>query len=333
MDKDITLRCGSGIVNMRVGAIITKGGKFLMVGNERSNYYYSVGGRIKFGETAEEAVRREVFEETGVKLEVDRLGFVHENYFYGDSPKNLGRLIYELSFFFYMKVPDDFEPHCMSFDEDESREHLSWISPDTDRLIYPTFFKTELLSPCGGVRHITTDERQGNGEMRLLFAIDLKNYDKSGTKFIRPSARAIIVRGGKLAMIHSTKYDYYKFPGGGIEKGEKKADALRREVLEEAGLTLIEGSVKEYGYVHRIQKGAIEDVFIQDNYYYLCSVEDGQQSQKLDAYENEHGFTLEFVTAQEAIFANRNSDHGDTDAIMIEREALVLEMLLDEGVI
>ena len=55
-----------------------------MVGNERIDYLYSFGGRIKCGVTAEEAVVREVFEETGVRVEIDSLGFVHENYFYGD---------------------------------------------------------------------------------------------------------------------------------------------------------------------------------------------------------------------------------------------------------
>ena len=56
MAKDMTVPCDEGLINLRVGAIIFKNGKFLMVGNERSDYLYSVGGRIKFGETAEEAV-------------------------------------------------------------------------------------------------------------------------------------------------------------------------------------------------------------------------------------------------------------------------------------
>ena len=88
MSKDMCVACGDGILNIRAGAIIMKNGKLLMVGNNKS-YLYSVGGRIKFGETAEEAVVREVFEETGVQMEIDRLGFVHENYFYGDMPSNL----------------------------------------------------------------------------------------------------------------------------------------------------------------------------------------------------------------------------------------------------
>lgn len=69
-------------------------------------------------------------------------------------------------------------------------------------------------------------------EMRMLFVIDTKNYDRNGTTVSRPSARGIIIKDGKAAMIHSLKYDYYKFPGGGIEKTEDKKTALIREVKE-----------------------------------------------------------------------------------------------------
>lgn len=160
MNKDMCVACDEGILNIRVGAIIMKDGKLLMVGNERANYLYSVGGRIKFGETAEEAVVREVLEETGVKMEIDRLGFVHENYFYGDAPSNLGRLIYEISFFFYMKVPSDFAPISKSFTEDNSREQLKWISLDEDIKMYPEFFKTELKAPTATVKHFANNGRQ-----------------------------------------------------------------------------------------------------------------------------------------------------------------------------
>ena len=159
MANDMTVRCDDGFINIRVGAIIMKQGKFLMVGNERANYLYSVGGRVKFGETAEEAVIREVYEETGIRMEIDRLGFVHENYFYGDSPVNMGKLIYEVSFFFYMKVPDDFKPVSRSFTEDDSKEYLKWVDEAEDITIYPTFFKTELAHPENGVKHFVTDER------------------------------------------------------------------------------------------------------------------------------------------------------------------------------
>ena len=160
MGKDMCVPCDGGILNIRVGAIIMKDGKILMVGNERNDYLYSVGGRIKMGETAEEAIVREVLEETGVKMDVDRLGFVHENYFYGDMPSNLGKLIYEISFYFYMKTPDGFCPVSESFTEDNSREYLRWVSLDENIKMYPTFFRTELKSPTDTVKHFVNDERK-----------------------------------------------------------------------------------------------------------------------------------------------------------------------------
>lgn len=78
---DLTVRVGQGVLNVRVGAIIERDGKLLMAGNPAHDYYYSVGGRIRFGESAEQAIVREVYEETGVLMTVDRLAAVHENFF------------------------------------------------------------------------------------------------------------------------------------------------------------------------------------------------------------------------------------------------------------
>ena len=160
MKKDMCVACDDGILNIRVGAIIMQDGKILMVGNDRADYLYSVGGRIQFGETAEEAVVREVFEETGIKMEIDRLGFVHENYFYGDAPSKQGRLVYEISRYCYMKVPHDFTPVSQSFTEDDSREYLRWVSLDENEKMYPEFFRTELRNPANTVKHFVTDGRR-----------------------------------------------------------------------------------------------------------------------------------------------------------------------------
>jgi len=53
--------------------------------------------------------------------------------------------------------------------------------------------------------------------MRMLFEMDKKDYSVCTHTFTRNSARSIIIRNGRVAMVHSLKYDYYKFPGGGIE--------------------------------------------------------------------------------------------------------------------
>ena len=171
--------------------------------------------------------------------------------------------------------------------------------------------------------------------MRLLFEMDKKDYGGCTRSFTRDSARSIIIRNGKIAMIHSLKYDYYKFPGGGIEPGESNIDALIRETAEETGLSVIPDSIQEYGYVHRIQKSKVveDECFIQDNYYYLCDVDEGIRPQKLDYYESDELFTLEYVMPEAAILSNRTKDHGPTDPVMLEREARILEMLLSDGLI
>ncbi|MDE7203365.1 MAG: NUDIX domain-containing protein [Lachnospiraceae bacterium] len=159
MSSDMTVSCDNGLINIRVGAIIMKDGKILMVDSERNNYLYSVGGRVKFGETTEKAVIREVWEETGVRMEIDRLGFVHENYFFGDAPVHSGKLIYEISFYFYMKVPEDFSLKNNIFTEEYGKEYLKWISPDDERTIYPDLFRTEWIHPKNAVQYFITDGR------------------------------------------------------------------------------------------------------------------------------------------------------------------------------
>lgn len=159
MGVDMTAACDDGYINIRVGAIIMRHGKILMVGNDSVDYLYSVGGRVQFGETAEEAVIREVLEETGTHMEVDRLGFIHENYFTADSPEKCGKLIYEISLYFYMKVPENFQPISNSFAEDNRREYLEWVDLYTRKRYYPEFFRTALTQQTEAIRYFVTDER------------------------------------------------------------------------------------------------------------------------------------------------------------------------------
>ena len=119
--------------------------------------------------------------------------------------------------------------------------------------------------------------------MRLLFDMDRQDYGECTHTFIRNSARSIVIRNGKIAMLHSLKYDHYEFPGGGIENGETPIEAMIRETQEEAGLIVMPETIKEYGYVHRIQKSDYDptECFVQDNYYYLCDAMESLSFQKI----------------------------------------------------
>lgn len=171
--------------------------------------------------------------------------------------------------------------------------------------------------------------------MRILFEIDKKDYSGCTHTFTRNSARSIIIRDGRVAMVHSLQYDYYKFPGGGIENGEDPAEAMIRETREEAGLAVIPETIREYGVVHRIQRSDKDETecFVQDNYYYLCEAEDEPVPQDLDEYEAKESYRPEFVDPGTAIRKNRSVKESPYNRIMFEREALVLEMLQAEGLL
>lgn len=173
--------------------------------------------------------------------------------------------------------------------------------------------------------------------MKNLFTIDKKNYKENGTVGKRPSVRGIITKDGKIAMMHSLKYDYYKLPGGGMEQGESNEETLIREVREESGLVVKLETITEYGYVRRIEKGRFEDIFIQDNYYYLCEVEEENVGAQLEAYEEEEQFVLEFVLPEHAIDVNNNAEHKEKEYVqtfkgMLDRENRVLELIMDSEI-
>ncbi len=169
--------------------------------------------------------------------------------------------------------------------------------------------------------------------MRMLFALDRQDYSGCTHVKRRDSARAIIIRNGCAAMVYSRKYDYYKFPGGGLEPHESPVEALQRETLEESGLRIIPASIREYGFVHRIQRSMTDKTacWVQDNYYFICDAEADVVPQKLDGYEEEEEYTLVFADPHTVIHANRRPKQTPYDPVMFEREARVLEYLMREN--
>ncbi len=168
--------------------------------------------------------------------------------------------------------------------------------------------------------------------MRLLFEIGLKIDINNELVYRRPSARAIILNGNKVGLIYSKRYNYYKFPGGGIEINESNIEALIRETKEEAGLNIIPSTIKEFGLVKRIDDYNKDGYryFYQENYYYLCDVYPFIEAQKLDDYESYEGFTFKYVDILEAIETNRCNSHNNKSKQMLEREAKILELIKKE---
>ena len=145
----------------RAAAIIIEDNCVLFVGNEKEDYLYSVGGGVHMGETAEDAVRREVLEETGVEYEIDHLAVIHENFFIGSSGLK-GYDCHEVAFYFLMKSRGTQELYSDSRTQDGVKEEMHWIPiAELEKYrAYPTFLKEVLPKLGQGIVHIVTDERE-----------------------------------------------------------------------------------------------------------------------------------------------------------------------------
>lgn len=160
MEHDCCFRKDNKWFRYRAAAIIVEDNCVLFARNEVNDYYYSIGGGVHLGETSEEAVKREVFEETGVEYEVDHLAVIHENFFYGDYDLK-GVDCHEIAFYYMMKPKGNKKLNSHSVTMGGVKETMHWI-PIEDLSSYkafPSFMKDYLQSEHSGVEHIITNER------------------------------------------------------------------------------------------------------------------------------------------------------------------------------
>ena len=148
----------------RAYAIIIENNHILFAKNEIDDYYYSVGGGVEIFETSEEAVIREVHEETGVYYEIDKLAIIHENFFYGKGGTvSKDTKCHELALYYLMKPRGTMELNP----ENESishgvKEEMVWlpINELKKHNIYPTFLRNiDLEVLKNSLTHVVTDER------------------------------------------------------------------------------------------------------------------------------------------------------------------------------
>lgn len=144
MDKfDCFCKIENKTFRYRASGIIIENGCLLLAKNNNLPYLYSVGGGVHIDETSEEAVKREVLEETGISYEVERLAYISER-FYKDQ--------HRLTFYFLMKPKGNQELNVQN-----ENEQMVWI-PLNELNKYdvsPSWFKTELLNISENVKYIT----------------------------------------------------------------------------------------------------------------------------------------------------------------------------------
>jgi len=117
-------------------------------------------------------------------------------------------------------------------------------------------------------------------------SVDENSAKRSGYKKREASRAVLFSPKGEVYLLHVTSHGYHKLPGGGIDPGEDKKEALMREIVEEVGYDSVVG--EEVGevveYRHYFDNG-----LEQRSYAYIASQTGDLGAQQLEQGEIEEG--------------------------------------------
>ena len=159
MSRDILFKTEDHVFSYRVAGILVENGKILLQRDIYGNHAV-VGGHVSFMEQTKETLVREFMEELHVKIGVDDLLAVNENFFmWGDKP------CHQVHFYYAVHLEDDtfFREGVVSgYDElDNMRVDLDYLWVPLEELqnisVYPRELR-KLLEKREGILHFVSSE-------------------------------------------------------------------------------------------------------------------------------------------------------------------------------
>ena len=156
MASMITFDTNKGRFNHRAAAVLLCKNHVLLHQAEAEDFWSLPGGRVELLEPSAKTVERELFEELGLRVKVNRLLWVVENFFHYAKANN-----HELGFYYLVETSAD--SFIFALDKtfegvEDGRVHLrfKWFALETleAHRIYPSFLKIELQNLPSHPRHL-----------------------------------------------------------------------------------------------------------------------------------------------------------------------------------
>lgn len=168
--------------------------------------------------------------------------------------------------------------------------------------------------------------------IEIIKVKDIESVEKCNKEIKRLAVKGIVKENDKILFLRTNKNDY-KFPGGGLRKGESHQEGLKREMLEETGYKIREIKKPFISFIEK-KPDAYEEglVFIMESQYWFCTLDTRHVfDQALDAYEADQEFKVEYVSLEEAYRNNLALLEIDCKSVnpWVKRETEVIKHLLD----
>jgi len=156
---------------------------------------------------------------------------------------------------------------------------------------------------------------------------------RDGRVLRRHAARGIVLRGDRILLLFTERYNDFSLPGGGIDEGEDIIVALKRELEEETGAQDVQ--VKEhYGFIeeYRPYWKPQFDLMHMTSHFFLCDVAPELADARMESHEVANGMKPVWMPVSEAVNHNRQvmARQEQTMGQSIQRETFMLEKIADE---
>lgn len=140
---------------------------------------------------------------------------------------------------------------------------------------------------------------------------------------IREAARAVVFdMENNVALLHATKTDYYKLPGGGLDDDTDRIVALKRECREEIGC-----DVEVVGAIGEVVEWRKFCTLKQISYCYIARVVGEKGMPDFTESEIEEGFEVVWFSYDEALrhLKESKAEEIESKSYMVPRDIAILE--------